>query len=205
MKPYRQPGDPRGSLFLSLTLTASSFVPAAQPTVTTPDAEPVAEAEAAAEPETPTYGGTLGERPKLTGDWGGVREDWARHGFTLDLDLTYTFQGVVAGGAKGPLFDAFSKEDSTGHTFSGLLGLALDTEKAGLWKGGFFDLALEGRVGRSVVERAGSLSAVNNDALFPDVVRNFDEGAFAITELAFTQYVVERVALFGGLLNTAEG
>lgn len=124
---------------------------------------------------------------------------------TIAFGATYIFQDVTSGGFDGPLFRQFSDEDDTGNTFSGELKLELDTEKAGLWQGGFFNAQLEGRTGRSVLQRAGSVSAVNNDALFPNVVDRFDEDALALTELTFTQYLGEKLALFGGLLNTAEG
>ena len=64
----------------------------------------------------------------------------------------------------------------------------MDTGKAGLWEGGLFERAVEGRAGRSVLQRAGSVSAVNNDALFPNVVDRFDEEALALTALTFTQH-----------------
>jgi porin len=165
----------------------------------------VALAETAESEEAVTYGGNIWSRSTLTGDWGGVRDQWAAHGVTIAFGATYIFQGVASGGFDGPLFKQFSDEDDTGNTFSGELKLELDTEKAGLWQGGFFNAELEGRTGRSVLQRAGSVSAVNNDALFPNVVDRFDEDALATTELTFTQYLGEKLALFGGLLNTAEG
>lgn len=36
------------------------------------------------------YGGDFWSRPKLTGDWGGLRDRWAAHGITIDLDTAYT-------------------------------------------------------------------------------------------------------------------
>src|SRR6185369_11581567 len=92
-----------------------------------------------------------------------------------------------------------------GNTLLGVLQLALETGKAGWWPGGVFDLRTEGRVGRAVLQRAGSASAVNNAALFPNVVDRVDEEVLAITKLSFTQHVAEHVALVGGLLDTAEG
>jgi porin len=169
-------------------------------------AEEPPEAETQSEADTgPVYGGPLLLRPKLTGDWGGVRDRLAAHGFTIDLDLTYAFQGVADGGLDGPLFDVFSDEDDTGHTFSGDLALELDTANAGLWEGGFFAVRVEGRAGRSVLQRAGSVSAVNNDALFPNDPKKFDDEALAVTELTFTQYFGNVIDVFGGLMNTAEG
>ncbi len=144
-------------------------------------------------------------RSGLTGNWGGARDTLARYGLNVDVDVTYTFQGIAGGGFAGPLFERFSDEGESGNTFSGDLKLALDTAKAGLWRGGSFEARLEGRAGRSVLQRAGTVSAVDNDALFPNVVDRFDDEALALTKLTFTQYVGEKVALFGGLLDTAEG
>ena len=162
-------------------------------------------AQAEESPEASPYGRSLWSRSALSGNWGGVRDQWAAKGLTINLDATYTFQGVVSGGFDGPLFARVSDEGDTGNDLSGTLTLELDTGKAGLWQGGFFNARLEGRAGRSVLQRAGSVSAVDNDALFPNVVDRFDEEALAVTELTFTQDLGEKVALFGGLLNTAEG
>lgn len=156
------------------------------------------------EPE-PRLGGDPWSRPKMTGDWGGVRKSWAESGLTLDLDATYTFQFVARGGWEGAAFEAFSNEDDAGHTLSGDLRLELDTGKAGGWEGGAFNARVEGRMGRSVLQRAGAVAAVNNDALFPNVVSRFDNEAVAVTELSVTQFLGEEFALFAGLLNPAEG
>lgn len=165
----------------------------------------IAWAEEAPPSDTKTYGGDLWSRSTLSGDWGGLRDRWAAKGLTLAFDATYTFQGVASGGFDGSLFESVSDEDDTESTASGTLAFELDTGAAGLWQGGFLAAELEGRAGRSVLQRAGSVSAVNSDALFPNVVDDFDEETVAVTELTFTQYFGESVALFGGLMNTAEG
>jgi porin len=144
-------------------------------------------------------------RSRLTGDWGGRRAALEERGLSIAMDATYTFQAVVAGGLDGPVFRAVSDEDETGNIVSGDLQLAFDTGKAGWWHGGTLESRLEGRAGRSVLQRAGTISAVDNDAVFPNVVDRFDEEALALTKLSFTQYLGERFALFGGLLDTAEG
>src|SRR5688572_18928541 len=38
------------------------------------------------------------EQLKLTGDWFGVRDQWANRGVTLDTNLTQFYQGVASGG-----------------------------------------------------------------------------------------------------------
>jgi hypothetical protein len=131
-------------------------------------------AQAEESPEASPYGGSLWSRSSLSGNWGGVRDQWAAKGLTINLDATYTFQGVVSGGFDGPLFARVSDEGDSGNDLSGTLTLELDTGKAGSWQGGFFNARLEGRAGRSVLQRAGSVSAVDNDALFPNVVDRFD-------------------------------
>lgn len=151
------------------------------------------------------FGGDFWSRPKMTGDWGGVRDQWAEKGLTLDIDATYVFQNVVSGGLHGRIFDRFSAESDSGNTFSSEYKLELDTDKAGLWEGGYVNVQLEGRTGRSVLQRAGSVSGVNNDALFPNELDEFDQEAFAFTAVTITQYLGEEVALYGGLMNNAEG
>jgi porin len=164
-----------------------------------------AQTESANSTEVTSYRGDIWSRSTLSGDWGGMRGSLAAHGLTLDVGATYLFQGVAGGGFNGPRFNGFSDEDETGNTFSGDAKLELDTEKAGLWHGGYLAARIEGRSGRSVMQRAGSVSAVNSDALYPNVVDRFDESALAVTELSFTQYMSESVAFYGGLLNMAEG
>src|SRR5277367_607224 len=92
----------------------------------------VAANSARAQPyETPdTWGGDILSRPRLTGDWGGLRDDLAKMGIVLDVDLLATPQDVVSGGR------------STGANFWGNMDYTLnvDTEKLGLWPGGFFKI-----------------------------------------------------------------
>jgi len=141
----------------------------------------------------------------LTGDWGGARSGLETRGLSLDLQATYTYQGVVRGGFDGPFFDLFSDEGDEGRTLSGNLALSLDTEKAGLWWGGALDAKLQGRTWRSVLQRAGTVASVNDDALYPNVVDRFDESALALTELVYTQAISETIWLYAGLLDGAQG
>src|SRR5467141_4730004 len=74
-----------------------------------------------------TYAGDLWSRPRLTGDWGGFRDDLAKRGVRFDADLLLTPQGVASGG------------HDTGARFWGNTEYTLDvdTGKGGLWPGGF--------------------------------------------------------------------
>src|SRR5687767_3242980 len=75
--------------------------------------------------ETPSpspYSGALLTRSTLSGDWGGLRNELAAKGVTIDMSLTQAVQGIVHGG-KG-----------TGWQYGGGRGdsiLNLDTGKLG--------------------------------------------------------------------------
>ena len=75
----------------------------------------------------------LDTRSTLTGDWWGARNDLADKGITFDLTVVQVYQGVLAGGL------------DKGWQYSGRddLNINLDTQKMGLWPGGF--LNVEGR------------------------------------------------------------
>src|SRR5687768_7559199 len=49
-------------------------------------------------PQAPPFGGPLGSRLKLTGDWCCWREDLRDCGYTFDISTTEYFQGIAAGG-----------------------------------------------------------------------------------------------------------
>lgn len=147
----------------------------------------------------------LWSREKLTGDWNGWREALVTSGLTVDFNATYVFQGVAAGGFEGPFFPVFSDERDTGHTLGGDLQMELDTGRAGWWPDGTLKTRFQSRTGRSVLERAGTVAAVNNEAVFPIVLDRFDRNAFAVTELIYEHALSETVSVFGGLLNTSMG
>ena len=74
-----------------------------------------------------TWGGDFWSRPRLTGSWGGLRDELGKKGVVLDIDLLQTLQGVASGGR---------------NEVATLWGLAeytlnVDTQKLGLWPGGF--------------------------------------------------------------------
>jgi len=131
----------------------------------------------------------------ISGGWGGGRAWLVERGIELSADLTQSYQGVLEGG-----FD----EDSA-YLGSSELILDVDSEKLGLWPGGFARVAAEGRFGDDVLGDAGSFSAVNNDALFPSDPDRQGEDLFALTEMTATQFLADWVGFFGGLVNTTAG
>jgi porin len=81
--------------------------------------------------------GDFRRRTQLSGDWGGLRTDLARHGFFFDLYSVSAYQDVASGGLK------------TGSAFiqNTQLSINVDTGRAGLWSGGIFHVTLESREG----------------------------------------------------------
>jgi porin len=131
----------------------------------------------------------------ITGDWGGYRAWLSGHGLELSADLTTTLQGVMDGG-----FDEAARIGGSSE-----LILDIDIEKLGLWPGGFARVAAEGRFGDDVVGKAGTLSPVNADAIFPADPDKMGEDLFALTEMNATQFLLPWLGIYGGLLNTTSG
>ncbi len=75
-------------------------------------------------------------RTQLSGDWGGLRTDLARHGFFFDLYSTSAYQDVASGGLK---------TGSSAFIQNTQLSMNVDTGRAGLWPGGVFHITLEAR------------------------------------------------------------
>jgi porin len=49
-------------------------------------------------PPANSYSGDFWTRSTLSGDWGGLRNDLAAKGITIDMSLTQAAQGIVGGG-----------------------------------------------------------------------------------------------------------
>ena len=103
------------------------------------------------------YSGNFWSRSTLTGDWGGLRNEFAARGITLDMNITQVAQGVVGGGKNG-VWEYGGRGD---------LVLNLDSGKLGLWPGGFFNFEMEGNWASSVNAKTGALMAVNSNQQYP--------------------------------------
>jgi porin len=110
------------------------------------------------------YSGGIWTRSTLSGDWWGLRNDLAAKGVTLDMSLTQVAQGIVHGGK------------DTGWQYGGGRGdiiLNLDTQKLGLWPGGFLNLEAEGNfipadnLFKSLNGTTGALMFVNSSQAYP--------------------------------------
>jgi porin len=133
-------------------------------------------------PSSSTYSGDIWTRSTLSGDWWGVRNQLAEKGVTLDMSLTQGAQGIVHGGK------------DTGWQYGGGRGdiiLNLDSQKLGLWPGGFLNVEAEGNFmpGNSLLKstngRTGSLMAVNSSQFYPTPGGD----NFNLPALNFTQFL----------------
>jgi porin len=142
---------------------------------------------AAAQP----YAGDVLTRSTLTGDWGGARDEWAAKGVTFDASLTQIEQGVVAGGKNG----------SWEYGGRGDLTTKLDTQKLGLWPGGFATIELEGNWSDAVNGKTGALSPVNTNQVFPLP----GGGNVALPELSFAQFLSPYAGVAVGKIDAMSG
>ncbi|MGD0274797.1 MAG: carbohydrate porin [Syntrophales bacterium] len=137
------------------------------------------------------YSGDIWTRSTPTGDWGGARNDLANKGVSFDMSLTQIVQSVIAGGIH------------TGSEYGGRgnLTLNLDTQKLGLWPGGFFMAEVEGNFGNSVNTDIGALMTANSSQLYP--MPTGDQ--LNIPAVVFTQFLSPYFGVFLGKLDTTGG
>ncbi len=150
-------------------------------------------ASAAAQPieEPKTYIGDFWSRPRLTGDWGGFRDELATRGIRFDVDLLLTPQGVARGGR------------DTGAEFWGNAEytLNIDTGKAGLWPGGFLRVIANSGFGESVLGTSGAISLVNTAALLPKL----NEPNTGLMHATFMQFLSPQFGLIAGKVFALDG
>ena len=149
--------------------------------------EPQARADGASQ----SYSGDFLSRSTLTGDWGGARNDLAAHGVTFDASFTQSAQGVMEGG----------KDHTWEYGARGILNGLLDTQKAGLWPGGFLSIEVEGNFGSSVNGKTGAFMPVDSNQIFP--LPTGDN--LNIPQLAFVQFVSPYVGFNVGKVDTSSG
>jgi len=137
-----------------------------------------------------TWGGDILTRPRLTGDWGGLRDELGKKGVVLDVDLLTTPQVVMSGGR------------STGANFWGNLDytLNLDTQKLGLWPGGFFKISGDTGFGSNVFHDSGATVPVNTGALIPAP----NDRTTALMNLTFMQFLSPKFGLVAGKIDTLD-
>ena len=139
----------------------------------------------------PNYGGDFGSRSYLTGDWGGLRSKLAERGVQFEFNITQIFQGVASGGI-----------ERTGR-YSGLTDMVmkLDSQKLGLWPGGFLFVEAQVPFGNTVNSFSGGILPVNT--LVSMTAPAIDE--FILPHLYFTQFFTDWFAIVIGKLDTTGG
>jgi len=140
----------------------------------------------------PDYSGDLRTRPALTGDWGGLRQQWAEKGVTFRFNWYQAVQGVVDGGsdnrwAYGTNLDLYAD---------------LDLDRMGVIPGGLVAFRAQSRFGNSVNGDTGLLLPVNTYSNFPLTDPPDEDIPIAITELNYTQFLSEQFALLVGKITT---
>jgi porin len=142
----------------------------------------------------PDYGGDLWNRSYLTGDWGGKRTDLANKGVQFDVDWTQYVQGIVDGG--------LDRSTRYGGHLDYLVNL--DLMRMGLIPGGLVRFRAESRYGESVNGISGQILPVDTTAFFPLTNRLDEDVAITITDLNYTQFLSEHLAVFFGKLDTLD-
>ena len=125
-------------------------------------------------PSATPYSGDIWNRSTLTGDWGGLRNQLAEKGVTLDLSVTQIGQGVVGGGKSG-VWQYGGRGD---------IIMNIDSQKLGLWPGAFLNLEAEGNWASAVNGNTGALMPVNSSQIVPQPGENFD-----LVSLNFSQFL----------------
>lgn len=138
----------------------------------------------------PSFGDSLCCRPKLTGDWGGLRPRLASRGVLFDLYSTNFYSQVFNGG----LQETAQYRGRMDYLVN------IDGEKAGLWKGLFIDLHGESIWGNTINQYTGTLMPVSIAQAVP--VPN--GSVTALTGVKITQALSERFIVYGGKLNALD-
>jgi porin len=137
-----------------------------------------------------TWGGDFWARPRLTGSWGGVRDELGKKGVVLDVDLFLTPQAVLSGGR------------DTGAEFWGAAEYTLnvDTGKLGLWPGGFLKVVAGSSFGDSIAADSGALVPVNTFLLYPEP----NQSSTGLMHATFTQFLSPKFGVFAGKIYTLD-
>lgn len=124
-------------------------------------------------PEPPTWGGPLASRARLTGDWGGARDELSKHGIVFDEDVYWTPQEIVDGG----------KSHAGGNWGNAVTSLQLDTGKAGMWPGGHFKIKAVSSFGHSIYADTGALVPPNEAWALPTLQADTGLQEFSLLQL----------------------
>lgn len=137
-------------------------------------------------PVPPTWGGDIWSRQRLTGDWDGLRDEMSAKGVVLDVDVLVTPMDNLSGG-KNTGGDTWGNVDYT---------LNVDTQKLGLWPGGFIKLSFDSGFG-TALNNTGAIIPINTAYLIPAP----NEHTTALMNATLMQFLSEKFGLLIGKLN----
>jgi porin len=135
-----------------------------------------------------SWGGDFWSRPRLAGNWGGLRDDLGQKGVVLDIDLLQTLQGVASGG----------RDDVATYWSTAEYTLNVDTQKLGLWPGGFLRVQGLSSFGQSINNASGALISPSLVSLLPEPGKT----TAGLMNLTFMQFLSPH---FGVYLGKASG
>jgi len=131
-----------------------------------------------------TWGGDFWSRPRLTGSWGGLRDELGKKGVVLDVDLLQTLQGVASGG----------RDEVATYWGTAEYTLNVDTQKLGLWPGGFLRVQGLSSFGQNINNASGALISPNLASLLPEP----DNRTTGLMNLTFMQFLSKHFGVFLG-------
>jgi porin len=134
-----------------------------------------------------TWGGDFWSRPRLTGSWGGLRDELGKKGVVLDIDLLELPQGVASGG-RDEVAEYWGLAEYT---------LNVDTQKLGLWPGGFLRVQGMSSFGQNVNNASGALLSPSFVSLLPEP-GNTTSG---LMNLTFMQFLSQHFGVFLGKVS----
>jgi porin len=134
-----------------------------------------------------TWGGDFGSRPRLTGSWWGLRDELGKKGVVLDIDLLQLPQAVVSGG-RDEVIRYWGLAEYT---------LNVDTQKLGLWPGGFLRVQGLSGFGENVDSASGAFIPPSLVSLLPA----FGEPGSGLMNLTFMQFLSPHFAVVAGKMS----
>lgn len=136
------------------------------------------------------YSGDFWTSPGLTGDWGGARTELANKGISLNVETSNYMQGNAHGGRSTN--DAFRYGGTADYI------LQLDTDRMGLWPGGYFKIRGQTTWGHGIGEQVGAIAPPNFSTLLPEP---YQPGQTTLTEYYMMQFLSEKFGLIAGQVD----
>lgn len=189
----------------SQPISSATLLDATPVAQSSPADQPTPESTPEADNAPPAPSQSLGQRSRLTGDWGGFRSQLEQAGVSLNLEFTQFYQGVVPGTGCQAFGSCDGPGDSVpGSTFEyggrldGFVGL--DFGKLGLWQGGGFTAHLEYRFGDLAGAVGGTFFPTNAAMEFPANSPN----TVVATSLYLSQRIGDRASFLIGKINALD-